>query len=68
MLQTRRRALATRTIAVRALAFRTSKLLRHVYKFCGHQAANSGKSGETLLLQERPHIKSRSFLTDDFKM
>jgi hypothetical protein len=26
-----------------------SALLRHVYKFCGRQAANSGKSGEPLL-------------------
>jgi hypothetical protein len=44
-----------------------SALLRHVYKFCGHQAANSDISGEPFLHQERPHIKSRSFLTKDFK-
>jgi hypothetical protein len=38
-----------------------SALLRHVYKFCGRQAANSGKSGEPLLHQERPHKKVIAF-------
>jgi hypothetical protein len=36
-------------------------------KICVHQAANSGKSGEPHLHRERPYIKSRSFLTHDFK-
>jgi hypothetical protein len=44
-----------------------SALLRGAYKFCVRAAANSCKSGEPILHQERPHIKSRSFLTDDFK-
>jgi hypothetical protein len=42
-----------------------SALLRHVYKFCGRQATNSGKSGEPLFKQKRPHIKS--FLKNNFK-
>jgi hypothetical protein len=44
-----------------------SGLLQHVNKFCGHQPANSGKSGEPHLHREHPHIKSRSFLTNGFK-
>jgi hypothetical protein len=31
------------------------------------RGSGSGKSGEPLLHRERPHIKSRSFLTNDFK-
>jgi hypothetical protein len=42
-------------------------LLRRAYKFCVRVAANSCKSGEPILHQERPHIKSRSFLTDNLK-
>jgi hypothetical protein len=30
-------------------------------KICCRQAANFGKSGELLLHQERPHIKSQAF-------
>jgi hypothetical protein len=44
-------------------AQKRSALLRYEYKFCGRQAANSGKSVEPLLHRERPRIKSRSFLT-----
>jgi hypothetical protein len=45
-----------------------SALRRHEFKFCGHQAANSGKSSEPLLHRERPQIKSRRFLTNDLKI
>jgi hypothetical protein len=44
-----------------------SALLQDAQKFCGHAAVNSCKSGEPILHRERPHIKSRSSLTDDFK-
>jgi hypothetical protein len=44
-----------------------SALLRRAYKFSVHAAANYCKSGEPILHRERPHIKSRSFLTDDIK-
>jgi hypothetical protein len=43
-----------------------STQLWRAYKFCMHAAANSCKSGETILHRERPHVKSRSFLTDNF--
>jgi hypothetical protein len=42
------------------------QLLRAL-KFCLHAAANFCKSGEPILHREHPHIKSRSFLMDDFK-
>jgi hypothetical protein len=44
-----------------------SALLRGAHKICVCATANSFKSGEPILHRERPHIKSRSFLTDDFK-
>jgi hypothetical protein len=44
-----------------------SALLRHAYKFSVRVAANSCKSGVPILHRERPHRKSRSFFTDDFK-
>jgi hypothetical protein len=44
-----------------------SKLLRRAYKFSVRAAANSCKSGEPILHREHLHLKSLSFLTDDFK-
>jgi hypothetical protein len=44
-----------------------SALLRHVYKFCGREAANSCKSDEPVLRRRKPHIKNRIFLMGDLK-
>jgi hypothetical protein len=44
-----------------------SALLRCAYQFGVHSAANSSKSGEPILHQEHPYIKSCGFLTDYFK-
>jgi hypothetical protein len=56
--------LDTYCIAYSVTNSKHSALLRRVYKFCVRAAVTSCKSSEPII---HPHIKSRSFLIEDFK-
>jgi hypothetical protein len=43
-------------------------LLRHVYKFCWHVAAGSGKSADAILHRDPPSSKHHSDAMGDFKI
>jgi hypothetical protein len=50
---------------VRSVMDEYRALIRHVFEFCGHAAADFGKSADPVLDRETPHIQNRMKCSKD---